>query len=62
MSYWDGKGEKRIRFAMEVEGIESEVIDRIMSIVDDVVSEVSWEGKEDGRFEESYHHVCNPDW
>ena len=59
--YWNSKGQKTIEDAMEAEGISREVIERIISVINDVTDEISWEARENGRFEESFYHECNPD-
>jgi len=60
-SFWDREGKEKVRKAIVDGGIDMAEIDVVMSAIEDVISEVSWEAKADGAWEQDYYHVCNPD-
>jgi len=59
--FWEREGKEKVRKAMIDGGIDMAEIEAVMSAIDDVISEVIYEAKSDGAWEESYYHVCNPD-
>lgn len=59
--YWDRTGKEKVREALIKANVDRAEIDVAMSVIEDVVDEVRWEAKQDGSYEESYYHVCNPD-
>ena len=53
-TYWHRTGEAKMKEFMAAKGISTDIIDEIISEMDDVVYEIRWEAKSDGAAEESY--------
>jgi hypothetical protein len=60
-TYWEDRGRGKVRQAFIDAKIDAAEIDVAMAVVEDVIEEVRWAATEQGRFEESFYHVCNPD-
>ncbi len=58
-TYWSRTGEKRMKEFMASKGISQEIIDEVISEMDDVADEIRWEAKADGAHEESYSQTMS---